>query len=240
MKGTMMTAAAAKEEGSDASMNDDTNTTKKSSPPTTARQDLIDILAQKIVKQFKDKGEKPLDEYVKTKLLPKDSKKIRDLPFYDTTFKAIQWQRDNYFVGPKYANLNRNPKSSLSSLLHTRMPLDATCLGHIQLCQFGIGFVPSSTTKEMLLPIVISLPRGSLYQPIVDAVSNAIPLGQPLLDSAVKHSLSTFLQDPQWRYVIKTQTQGYIGINPNTNNNNNGTTNSNNNDTDNDNSNSTN
>ena len=194
------------------------NDTKKS---TTARQDLIDVLALKLVKQFEKKGGKTLESYVKTKLLLKDSKKVRDLPFYDTTFKAIQWQRDNYFVGPKYANRrNDNGHLKSSSLLHSRMPLDATCLGHIQLCQFGSSFVPSQTTQEMLLPVVISLPRGQLYQPITEAVSNAIPLGQPLLDSAVKHSLSTFLQDPKWRYVIKTQTKGYIGINPN----NNGTT----------------
>jgi hypothetical protein len=181
----------------------------------TARQDLIDVLAKKLakklVKQLTSKAEKPIQDFRAN--LPKDAYAIRQLPFYATTLNTLKWQRDNYLVGESYANRNQE---TTSLFYYSRMPLDATCLGHLQIVHLGSWFVPSATIKESLLPIVVALPLGSLYEPIVGTVANAIPLAQPLLDAAVKHSLIDFMQNPMWRHVIKTQTKGYIG-NPNQN-----------------------
>jgi hypothetical protein len=89
----------------------------------------------------------------------------------------------------------------------TPMPFSATALGSIQLVPLAANFIPSPTVHSLLLPIVLELPRptGPLHRIIVQAAANAIPLAQPLLDQAVKSSVMMFMENPEWRQVIKNQ-----------------------------------
>lgn len=175
----------------------------------TARQDIIELLARRYVERAAKKAEKPVQQFCEN--LPSDAQAIRNLPFYESTYQAIQWQRDNYLVGKDHADRRRFDRSlSIDPPIH-RMPFDATTLGSSQIVGLGTWFIPSTTVKNALLPIVVSLPSGALKEPIVNATVNAIPLAQPTVDAAVKYSMLNFIKNPDWREVIKNRTNRYIG-----------------------------
>ena len=200
---------------------------------------------QDTIDKITKKAEKPLMD-ICDKNLPKDSNTARLLPFYNTIYQTIQYQRDNYLVGEKYANkrqierpkekeeekiaqqhwedddddyYNTNdvqqwirpsspkpitrPRNELT--YQHRIPFSAMALGHIQIVNIGSWFIPSSTIKQVLMPIVIDLPMGSLYNITLNAAINSIPLGQPIVDIAMKNSLLNFMNDPYWRQLIKNQ-----------------------------------
>jgi len=187
---------------------------------TSARQDIINLLAGRLAKAAVEKAQKPLEKIKEQ--LPQDSKEVRELPFYDAALQAIQYQRDNYLVGSGYArsqqqrrtNSISQPLALSDSLRHfSSLPYDSNALGSIQIAQLGSWFIPSPTVKDALLPIVLTLPSGSLRSPILNSTVNAIPLAQPLVDHAVKSSLMTFMSNSEWRQVIKLRTQGLISSN---------------------------
>ena len=175
----------------------------------TARQDFIDLLARKFVENATKKAEKPLQQLCEN--LPSNTEEVRNLPFYNSTLRAIQWQRDNYLVGKYYANQRRSildgdfSTGYFDTPIH--MPYDATALGSVQIIKLGSWFIPSATIQNALLPIVVGLPSGALKETIVHTVANAIPLAQPPLDRAVKSSMLQFMENPHWRQVIKTRTK---------------------------------
>lgn len=183
----------------------------------TPRTDLIDILATRVVKILTEKVDEPIQQALDR--LPADSASARNLPFYDSTLGAIKFQRDSYLAGPAYADRRERQKSRRfpPPRFSPRMPHDATALGHIQLVNVGAWFLPSETVRTALLPVVIALPSGALNEPIVNTVSNAIPLAQPPLDRAVKNAILAVIDDPNMRQVIKNRTQRVLRVNDVTN-----------------------
>jgi hypothetical protein len=178
---------------------------------STHRQELIGLLANGFIEKGFAKAQEPLQQVLQN--LPNDPATVRTLPFYTTTLRAIQYQRDAYLVGPDYAEERRHEKEDYLAPppVLGQMPYDATALGSMQIANLGSWFLPSATVKEALLPIVVSLPSGALKETIVLGVVNAIPLAQPIVDQAVKSSVLDFIQNPYWREVIKNRTKGFIG-----------------------------
>lgn len=176
----------------------------------TVRKDVIDLLAKRVMDVVLSNVEKPIEQVLEN--LPKDTKQIRQLPFYNMTLESLQWQRDNYLVGNQYANQRKKERPfNIGPPPVNQIPFNPDTLGNIQIINLGSWFIPSPTVKDALLPLIVSLPLGTLKEPITNAVVNAIPLAQPVLDRAVKNSILDFMQNPYWREVIKNRTRGYIG-----------------------------
>jgi hypothetical protein len=162
---------------------------------------------------------------------------IKDTELYKLALRNLQWQRDNYLVGKTYADQRKQqrkgggmvtgdePSSDSGSfrpivpieqraldsgLSPYQIPFDATAYGNIQLTGLASWFIPSQTVHYSLLPIVVGLPLGPLFQPILQATANLIPLSQSNLDFLVKDQLLWFLDNSEWRQVIKSNTKGYI------------------------------
>lgn len=168
-----------------------------------ARHEIIDMIAKRVVKITEAKAEKPLADLCEK--LPSSRTEIRNLPFYGSTLEALKYQRDNYLVGTKFAEEKK--KSDRPSI---RMPYDGTALGSIQTVNLGSWFIPSPTVKNAVLPIILSLPSGTLREPILNATVNTIPLAQPSLNQVVKDSMLQVMEDPYWRDVMKSRTNTYI------------------------------
>ena len=176
----------------------------------TPRADIVDLFARRFVASATKKAQKPLQQLCEN--LPSDKETVRKLPLYNSTFEAVQWQRDNYLVGKEYADarkLERRKRTRVEP--PPTMPYDSTALGSMQIIRLGSWFIPSPTVKSALLPIVVSLPNGLLHDTILNATVNALPLAQPPLDRAVKYSMLQFMGNPHWREVIKHRTKGFIG-----------------------------
>jgi hypothetical protein len=162
---------------------------------------------------------------------------IKDTELYKLALRNLQWQRDNYLVGKDYANQRKQQRKGGgmmtgdeaesdsgpftpivpieqraldSGLSPYQIPFDATAYGNIQLTGLASWFIPSPTVHYSLLPIVVALPLGPLFQPILQATANLIPLSQSNLDILVKDQLLWFLDNSEWRQVIKSNTKGYI------------------------------
>jgi hypothetical protein len=179
------------------------------------RDDLVNLMADKVVMAIQENANEPiqraLDEH-----LPKDSAGVRSLPFCQPTLAALRYQRDSYLVGTNYAKRSEQQRQGRlfpSPRLFPRMPRDATALGHIQLTHLGSWLVPSATIKEVLMPVVISLPSGALRETITTSVANAIPLAQPSLDRAVKSAILNFIDSPQMRQIVKNRTEKILQVN---------------------------
>jgi hypothetical protein len=196
------------------------------------RDDFIGILADRVVKvineNYTENG--PIIQQTLEKFLPSTKETIRtDLPFYNSTVDILKYQRDNYLIGTKYAEQKQHYRQRQFPFTNSRfgaaigsprMPNDATALGYIQIVQLGSWFVPSKTIKDALLPIVILLPSGVLHDTITSTVSDAIPLAQPIVDSAMKDAVLGVINDPQIRQLIKSRTQKILRVNDDENNNN--------------------
>jgi hypothetical protein len=191
-------------------MNPDAHLQRDNLRNQTVRQDITDLLARRIVRRIEQQVYETHVEQVKEKL-PASKEEIRALPFYCSTLNALKYQRDNYLIGPGYANRRQRLRDrGLVNYPVYRMPFDSTALGNVQIVNFGASFIPSNTIKDLLLPIVLSLPSGALKETITDAVANAIPLAQPQLDSAVKNSVLSFMDNPEMRQLIKSRAGGLV------------------------------
>jgi hypothetical protein len=193
--------------------NDSSQNTRTTSLATEgvrrARSTFIDEFAKRILKAGMEKAEQPLQELRNN--LPTDPKDIRELPFYNSTLDAVKYKRDTYLVGQEYAIQRKTQReANFSSSALMLIPYDATALGSLQTIKLGSWFIPSPTIKDVLLPVVLNLPSGVLREPIMSATVNAIPLGQPQLNTAVKDSLLAFMENPYWRQVMKSRTNTYI------------------------------
>jgi hypothetical protein len=199
------------------------------------RDDFIGILADRVVKvineNYTENINEPIIQQTLERFLPSTKENIRtDLPFYNSIVDILKYQRDNYLVGTKYAEQKQQYQQRQfpftnsrfgSAIGSPRMPNDTTALGYIQIVKLGSWFVPSKTIKDALLPIVISLPSGVLNDTITSTVSDAIPLAQPIVDSAMKDAVLGVINDPQIRQLIKSRTQKILSVNDDDNNNNN-------------------
>ncbi|KAG7343296.1 hypothetical protein IV203_021241 [Nitzschia inconspicua] len=179
------------------------------------RDNIVDLIADKVVDAIRENSKAPVEQALEEHL-PTDSEGVRNLPFYNATLEALRYQRDNYLVGTTYAKRSEKQRQGRlfpSPRLFPRMPRDATALGYVQLTQLGSWFVPSTTIKEALMPIVISLPSGALKDTITVSVANAIPLAQPSLDNAVKNAILNFIDSPQMRQMVKNRTEKILQVN---------------------------
>jgi len=92
---------------------------------------------------------------------------------------------------------------------------------------FVTWFLPSRKTMDLVRPTVLwtisppvfiptssssirSTKGGPLYAPLVQAVTNLIPLSQTLFDEIIKDNVIRLLQDPEWRVWVKGTTGGYV------------------------------
>ena len=188
--------------------NDNTGEIKRPQKQTV-RNDLIELLAKRLVKTINEKADKQLTQGIEQ--LPSTPQEVRALPFYESALSALQYQRDNYLVGTGYANRRQRLRSrGIINYPLYRLPYDSTALGNVQITSLGAWFIPSQTIKDALLPIVVSLPSGVLKDTITDAVANSIPLAQPQLDRAVKNSVLSFMNNPDMRALIKSRAGGYM------------------------------
>lgn len=154
--------------------------------------------------------------------IPTDSNMIRETKLFQSAFKAIQWQRDNYLVGMEYANWRKTEREKERERSHPipairqrnirvpDLPYDPTALGHIQFSKLAIDFLPSETMYKAVLPLVVGLPMGPIFPMAHSAVLSLIPLQQTRLDRVVKNSILTYLDNPANRVAIKNTTQGFI------------------------------
>jgi hypothetical protein len=178
------------------------------------RSDFINLLADKVVAAIKENADAPIQKALGDHL-PTDTEGVRKLPFYGNTLEALRYQRDNYLVGPKYAKRSEKQRQGRlfpSPRMFPRMPRDATALGHLQITSLGRWFLPSSTIKESLVPIVVALPSTTLRESITASVANAIPLAQPSLDKAVKNAILNFIDSPEMRQVVKSRTEKILQV----------------------------
>ncbi|CAJ1946169.1 unnamed protein product [Cylindrotheca closterium] len=212
----------------------DDNTTTAVSPESIlyarARNRLLDAVAKRLVETVEPKTD-PLVEQVRDQL-PKEAEDVRKLPFYNSTLQSLQYQRDQYFMGTKYAadkqaaqqeqrqqQLQRRSESydddGENSLPFRRNkpppnPLkahyDPTSLASQQTIPLGASFLPSPLVHNALLPIVVGLPNGALREPILNATVNSIPMAQPALNDVVKNTMIQFLSNPHWKEVVQNQT----------------------------------
>lgn len=197
-----------------------------------ARKRLLDAVAKRLVETAEPKI-RSLVEQVQDRL-PKEKEQVRNLPFYNSTLQALQYQRDQYLMGTKYAEQKakqpkRQPGSELNASERTsrsfgsksnrvvtpvinplKATYDPTSMASQQLIPLGASFLPSPTVHDALLPIVVGLPNGALREPILNAAVNSIPMAQPALNDAVKNSMIQFLSNPHWKEVVQNQTRGTL------------------------------
>lgn len=198
-----------------------------------ARKRVINAIAKKLVATVEPKTG-PLVQEVQDQL-PKETEEVRNLPFYNATLQALQYQRDQYLMGTNYAqekvrstkdaqqqqqqgsdliDVETSSRSFSSNKLSSSNPLNApydpTSLASQQLIPLGASFLPSPTVHQALLPIVVSLPSGALREPILNATINSIPMGQPALNDAVKNSMIRFLSNPHWKKMVQNQTHNTL------------------------------
>lgn len=201
---------------SDGSSNDDNrNRSDSSIGGFSPRSDFINLLADKVLAAIQENADAPIQKALDDHL-PTDAEGVRNLPFFDNTMEALRYQRDNYLVGSKYAKRSEKQRQGRlfpSPRLFPRMPREATALGHVQITDLGRWFIPSSTIKESLMPIVVALPSTTLRESITTSVANAIPLAQPSLDSAVKNAILDFIDSPEMRQMVKNRTEKILQVN---------------------------
>ena len=184
-----------------------------SSSSKSPRDDFIAILCDRVVNAINENID---DECIEEILPTTTPDRIRtDLPFYDSTLLyQLKYQRDLFLGGiGTYSTERSSQQQHHHQYSSTKMPYTATAFGYVELVKFGSWFVPSTTTKELLLPIVISMPSGILNDTITTTVSNSIPLAQPILDDAVKDAVIGFIDDPEVRELIKSRTQKILRVN---------------------------
>mmetsp|Transcript_17545 Transcript_17545/g.17692 ORF Transcript_17545/g.17692 Transcript_17545/m.17692 type:complete len:256 (+) Transcript_17545:322-1089(+) len=196
-------------------------------PKLSPRDDFIGILSDRVVEAINENLDGPIIQQTLEKYLPHAKESIRsDLPFYDSTLEILKYQRDNYLIGTKYAERKQQHRQgqfpyNRFGIGSPRMPNNATAFAYIELVKLGSWFIPSTTIKDALLPIVLSLPSGALNDTITSTVSNTIALAQPSLDITMKNAILGVFDDPQIRQLIKSRTQKILRVNDDNNNDNN-------------------
>jgi hypothetical protein len=147
--------------------------------------------------------------------IPKEREALREKSLFRSTYPLLQWQRDCYLVGKDYADWRRAERQRRKQHQPTEtvfdIAVDPSALGHGQLVAVAAPFIPSSTVRHSLLPLVVALPAEEyLLTPATNALVSLIQSEQRNLDSLVKTSITSYLQDSNNRIAIKHSTRGYI------------------------------
>ena len=138
----------------------------------------------------------------------------RGSPAYKAILQSSQWQRDNYFMGSKYADQRRRERERRP--LQVKLPRvgyvrsDPHALGLAQISRLGASFIPSDTVKQALMPIVLQQPRGALYQPALRGIISLIDSQQATVDALVRSNVLHLLEQERLRKVVANSTKGYI------------------------------
>lgn len=153
------------------------------------------------------------------KQIPHDPIALRQTSLYKGALQVLQWQRDNYLVGTEYADWRKNDRQRQQDhLFHSPdvesyyISYDDKALGHNQIAQVASDFIPTSTVKNALTPVVTELfaPEGALYDPIKNALAGVILGQQNNLEQTIKNQMLHFLDNPQNREAMKNSTQGML------------------------------
>ena len=138
----------------------------------------------------------------------------RGTPLYKSTLHALQWQRDNYLMGPDYADKRKAVREIRPNFLFlpriNYVKSDPKAFGNIQLAHLGSWFIPSPAVKKALMPIVLDQPRGSLYKPAQRGIVGLIDSQQSNMDALVKQSVLDLLEQERLRHLVMNSTKGYI------------------------------
>ena len=150
------------------------------------------------------------DQYI-----PQDAKELKETNLFQTAYRLIEWQRDNYLVGTDYANWRKEERQKrhtwfLPSRGVPEIPYDPTALGHGQIARIAADFIPSSTVQKAVLPLITPLPTGMLYPLAVSSLVSILQGQQSNLNTVMAQSLLTFLANPDNRLAMKTSTQGFL------------------------------
>jgi hypothetical protein len=161
-------------------------------------------------------------------LVPHDPIGLRQTPLYKGALQLLQYQRDNYLVGTEYADWRKRdrqrqenqPFYTPASILRRNsiltdlwdIPYDATALGHGHVANLASGFIPTSTVRNVLVPVLIDLvqPKSPLYRLIQETTSNVIVGQQSNLEQTIKNQMLQFLNNPKNREAIKSSTKGML------------------------------
>ncbi|GAX10217.1 hypothetical protein FisN_3Lh414 [Fistulifera solaris] len=149
--------------------------------------------------------------------IPTEPNMIRKTKLFQSAYKAIQWQRDNYLAGTEYANWRKSEREKERerpiwhrNILVADIPYDPTALGHVQFSKLAVDFLPSEAMQNAILPLIVGLPMGPIFPLALSSVLSLIPSQQTRLDHVVKSSILTYLDNPANRVAIKNTTQGFI------------------------------
>jgi hypothetical protein len=160
-------------------------------------------------------------------LIPHDPINLRQSTLYKGALQMLKWQRDNYFVGDEYADWRKNDRhrqhlrqrqqryftTPNPSIENYKIPYNAETISHHHISSLASNFIPTSTVKNIITPIVTGLfdkSTGVLYDPIKQNTINIILDQQNLLERTMKNQILLVLDNPRNRDAIKDSTQGMI------------------------------
>ena len=181
----------------------------------------------------------PVREYRKYGSRSQDEIMREEVPLYDLISQSLKYHRDSFLVGPMYADIQRfrrtreyhtdqsyNSRNSSGNLNWSHFTFDTgkkeEAVAGLYLQGLADWFIPSKTMVDLVRPTVIwtvspPSPRsslwnhtGPLYTPLVQAVTNLIPLSQSMIDQIFKDSVLNLLKSPEWRHWVKGTTGGYV------------------------------
>jgi hypothetical protein len=148
---------------------------------------------------------------------------VRTTPLYNIIRRDVEWQRDNYLIGQKYADRRKKERANdtfYTKLLGSRnifslIPnTDVHALGLIQITDLAPSFISSRIVYNSARPLVSALPYGVLREPVYQATTTLIPASQKTLDDVVKASLIQVFHDDQFKELIRSsfrnQAEGYL------------------------------
>jgi hypothetical protein len=162
-----------------------------------------------------------------------DNSKNHDTPtLYHLITETMKYHRDSYLVGSTYAAIERLRRSGrCNEDQNLNRPEDFTwnnisikeeSLACLHLQDLVTWFVPSIAMMNLVRPTVVwtvSPPLrmsstlyqgGPLYTPLVQTMTNLIPLSQKMVDQTLKESVLYFLKSPETRLWVKGTTGGYV------------------------------
>jgi hypothetical protein len=148
-----------------------------------------------------------VDQYI-----PKDPVALRKTAIFQSTYKILEWQRDNYLVGTEYAEWRKveRQKERPGPTMISEIPFDPQALGHAQITNLASWFIPSETVRAAVLPLVTPLPMTTLFPITVPATVSILQGQQQNLDPLMKSALLEYLKNPDNRLAMKNSMQGYI------------------------------
>jgi hypothetical protein len=163
----------------------------------------------------------------------------QNVPLYDLISHTVKYHRDSYFTGPTYASIQKFQRTQQYSVGQSQYAAESLTWNHIPLFSwkkeeslasihlqgFVNWFIPSKTMVDLVRPTVFwtlsppslttrsslsSSQGGPLYTPLVQAITNLIPLSQTMVDQIFKDNLIHLLKSPEWRLWVKGTTGGYV------------------------------